>query len=79
MFIQENIFENVISKMVAILSQPQCVENVTMMKKIMADTKPSPVDGLIQERCNSIANTLELHFYCTSLTHQPDPITTNHQ
>ena len=48
-FIQGIAVENVICKMAAILSQPQCVN----------------INGLVQERRNSIANALELHLSCT--------------
>ena len=40
--------------MAAILSQPQCVNATTH------------IDGLVQERRNSIANALELHLSCTN-------------
>ena len=30
-FIQENAFENVVSQMAAILSQPQCVESIIIL------------------------------------------------
>ena len=34
----------------------------------LSSTNPVYIDGLVQERCNSIANTLELCLACTNLS-----------
>ena len=67
--------KNVFDKMVATLIQFQCVNwprnsTVNTLRQIMylADCLYS-VDGLVQERRNSIANTFELHLSCATLTH----------
>ena len=49
--------------MAAILSQPQCVNEKVCMA-MFAHRKD--IDGLVQERRNSIAKALELHLSCTN-------------
>ena len=47
---------------------PQCNGNPYTWKDHLYNKTASSVyiDGLVQERCNSIANALELHFSCTN-------------
>ena len=42
----------------------QLLENKYIFPKVKTQNKIN-IDRLVQERCNSIANTLELHLPCT--------------
>ena len=84
-FIHENASENIVCKIAAILSQPQCVKphstgifQENLVNTVTADALALLVthqaalvltlyiDGLVQERRNSIANALELRLSCTN-------------
>ena len=65
-FIQENVFENVVCKMASILSRPQCVNSLWASDAILCWEVPcqGPIPWTIFY-CNS--NLMENWFYCNAI------------